>query len=379
MRVARFSLLLALTGCIPITTDGTGKDSASGDDTAVPEGFSLQETSTTSKRDGTFDVEVTIDDPQSVFQVVMESTNGRYTVATEFVYNPAGNAALDWNDWYASEESLTEAFVPGDYSAINWPIRREDGPLTAGTWTVSGAVIDSSGYYASGIDVDLHVMRRPDPDFAAGQLNVVFAYAGGLETDAEVVRGMEAGVAYWKEIYGAYGVAVTVTYTTVDIDAALPDTYRGVDEYEPLMEAWPDRAVLMVVGDTIGGASDVYGEAGFIGGPYYPGPASAVEISWLTHAGTNGRFSDPEIQILGETMAHEMGHYLGLFHPVEYGWNYWDALDDTDHCSSMNVCENDMGTNLMFPYPICYGASCPGQNLLTADQTGVTHRYVGVE
>lgn len=37
-------------------------------------------------------------------------------------------------------------------------------------------------------------------------------------------------------------------------------------------------------------------------------------------------------QVLGGTMAHEIGHFLGLFHTTEHGGDYFDPLADTPQC-----------------------------------------------
>jgi len=82
---------------------------------------------------------------------------------------------------------------------------------------------------------------------------------------------------------------------------------------------------------------------------------------------------------MGETMAHEGGHYLGLFHPVEFSYDDWDAISDTPECASETDCDETLGTNLMYPYPVCdyYYTSCVKQDQLTDGQTGVWQRYIG--
>jgi hypothetical protein len=61
-------------------------------------------------------------------------------------------------------------------------------------------------------------------------------------------------------------------------------------------------------------------------------------------------------QLLAETAAHEMGHFLGLYHPTEeysvrYGYQF-DPLSDTPECTngsqSAEECESYGGGNLMF-------------------------------
>ena len=79
---------------------------------------------------------------------------------------------------------------------------------------------------------------------------------------------------------------------------------------------------------------------------------------------------------MGETMAHEVGHYTGLYHPVESNYRAWDALDDTPECTRRRDCEDALGDNLMFPYSICDATSCLVTDQLSADQEGVLQRYV---
>jgi hypothetical protein len=73
-------------------------------------------------------------------------------------------------------------------------------------------------------------------------------------------------------------------------------------------------------------------------------------------------------------MAHEVGHFQGLMHPVESSYETWDALGDTPECGGPNACERDVGNNLMFPYTVL---GIGPQEELTPDQTGVIMHYVG--
>jgi hypothetical protein len=135
-----------------------------------------------------------------------------------------------------------------------------------------------------------------------------------------------------------------------------------------------------VVGESIAGDADyLYGEAGGIPGPFAAQPHAAVFVSWLANAGGDAAFDDEDILLFGETMAHEMGHYLGLFHPVEDGWDAWDAVADTPDCSAIGECEDALGDNLMFPYPVCGARACVRQSALTEIQGGVVQGYIGVQ
>jgi hypothetical protein len=107
-----------------------------------------------------------------------------------------------------------------------------------------------------------------------------------------------------------------------------------------------------------------------------------VAVSWLEAAGGSGRFDDEETLLLGETMAHELGHYMGLFHPVQFDDSgnivYFDVLDDTPECNNYEGCLEALAENNMFPYLVCeWVEGCDAQDELTDAQRAVTRRYTG--
>jgi hypothetical protein len=371
------TLLLLLLACRSEKPADTGSDPV---DTAPPPVVREEVFSVTSDREGYADVRVDVAEGE-VFQVI--GTRARGYLSTDYVLDPDGGAAFDWEDWYDGPRSLTYACFPSQYATtMNWPIRTQDGPLAPGGWTVRIAALTPQLDYQPEATVDVVVLRRRDEDPSRGSLRAVVAYAGGLDEDPEVVRGTEAAVAYWTELYAARGITLQASYSTLDTDSNLPSTYAGLDEVAAFADAQAERTVVVVVGDRIGGDTLTYGEAGGIPGPYAPARTGAVFLGWLANAGADARFSDSDILLYGETMAHEVGHYLGLFHPVEQDYRSWDALDDTEECSAWGACDSRLGSNLMYPYPVCDGpgaASCVRQTEVTDAQSGVLHRWIGVE
>ena len=57
----------------------------------------------------------------------------------------------------------------------------------------------------------------------------------------------------------------------------------------------------------------------------------------------------------------------------------WDALDDTPECLTGNDCNARLGTNMMYPTPLCDTPPCTPQAEVTAQQEGIVQRYVGVQ
>jgi len=343
-------------------------------------GVTVEQLELRSDAAGVVEVPFAVEDPRQRVQVIVE---GPGTLATERLTGPRRDEVLDWEVWTAADEWLTEAIFPTTWATtLNWPVREEDAPLAEGDWLLEAATLDEVGAYVGEVDVDVTILRALRRDLGSGTLPVLVAYARGLAEDPEVVAGVEAGVGVWAQLYEAYGLELRVEWTTLDVAATLPDAHEGLPEVEALLEGRTERTVLLLVGDTLAGSPTWYGQAGGIPGPFHPTPAAVVEVSWLAHAGADGRFSADETRLFGETMAHETGHYLGLFHPVEDGFAWFDALDDTPRCAEESECEAVLADNLMFPWPVCATAetsSCVAQELLTEAQLGVARRWVGVD
>lgn len=98
------------------------------------------------------------------------------------------------------------------------------------------------------------------------------------------------------------------------------------------------------------GEGGVLGVAGGAPGPPITGTPHSGVIA-TSHGGASFDTSS-ERKILAETMAHEVGHYLGLYHTTEENGAWFDPITDTPECPSDDptpgTCPD--GTNLMFSF-----------------------------
>ena len=335
----------------------------------------------TSTGDGTVEVTVPVDGERAFLVTGVADTGA--TVAVASLSNPDGKKIVDWYDWVIgshADESLTYSFFVASDTVFNWPIREVDGTLHDGLYTVGLGTYDTDmePHVRAQVPVELTLHKNHADGFAGGTVRVRIVYADGLGDDPVVVNGTEEAVEVWREVWSAFGIALDEAYRTSNIDPALPWPGTGDSELEEAAELSDGTHVVVVIGETLDGGWDYLGLSGSIPGALVPTSRSRVAISWLANAGIDGKFDDVELQVYGETLAHEVGHYLGLFHPVESTYDLWDALDDTEQCTTEGQCEDDLGANLMFPWPVCGVTGCVSQDQLTAEQQGVMHRYSGV-
>lgn len=293
--------------------------------------------------------------------------------------DPAGVDVLVASDFVDSDESKTNAVFVNGVSSLNWPIDDADPSLVPGCWRVEIGVVDQELEFVDE-PANVDVLIKADDDFSAGTLEVALIYTDGLRDDDEVVDAVSEATSRWQTLYEQAGIDITFSSFVLDEDGLLPPAFGEEDRIRVAAADTPARTINLLLSDSVEiTGEEVLGIAGDIPGPLVPTAYSAVQLSMIMAAGGDGVFDSMDIRLLSETMAHETAHFLGLFHPVERAsWSRWDALEDTPRCGSERACESQLGSNLMFPYPVCMLNTCEAQFELTEDQRGVLNRAVAV-
>jgi hypothetical protein len=283
--------------------------------------------------------------------------------------------AFEWND---SPYSKTNGGFVADVATLNWPVHEDDPGLSEGKWRLEFGVVDGQQRYTAA-PIFLDVLLKDDDEFDSGELAVSIVYTEDLEDDDSLREAVDQAREIWRDLYAELGLDISFEsygFPAEDLEAPAFGSERA---YIDIAGDTEPRSVNLVISDSIEGVDEeIFGIAGDIPGPLVPTTRSAVQISSRLAAGTDGEFDDEDIRLLAETMAHEVAHYLGLFHPVEATWDAWDVLEDTPECDSMGECEGDLGDNLMFPYPVCIRGVCTPQDMLTDEQASVVNRNVAV-
>jgi len=179
---------------------------------------------------------------------------------------------------------------------------------------------DAGAQLGGTLDVRVHLVGVPG-------LN-----AAGAEGHAKLGQAVQV----FRSRLGATGVTIgDIDYR--DADGADATRLSTIDSIEgpsselaalfKLSEGQPDRLHLFLVEEIVSGDAGfiLLGLAGGIPGPPIPGSgASGVAVTAALLA------SDPAS--VGRTMAHETGHYLGLFHTSERNGSAHDPIPDTPEC-----------------------------------------------
>jgi len=237
------------------------------------------------------------------------------------------------------------------------------------------------------------VAKFGDLSKKSGTLDLAFHFVKncGL-TAAKAQKGLFPKVVnQLKTIYSQAGVTIgSIEYDDLDGPGAEKYTYIdstiGTDsEVAELMKLGKsgdgtERLHVYFVKHINGESGFGYVELGQAGG--LPGPAfldgtvgSGVVMGMDTFAEIGWSLDEyTGIVLTATTLAHEIGHFLGLFHVVEQTWDY-DPIPDTPECPKQNglpdesKCKGKSGTdNLMF-------WSNSGGALLTPDQGTVIRHF----
>lgn len=268
---------------------------------------------------------------------------------------------------------------PGVASSVTLPISPSTAPGTGCLAVLPVAAANLDGQTGT-----LHVQVRRGPAAALDRLNLRVQVVDGAGIAPEAVEAATRRAFTLLAAGGslAAGEVVAEVITGPD-DALVAFNSPEIDALYAAEGAQPDEVVVVLVRDFLGG-SGTLGMAGGIPGPLglVGTPRSAVLLSVDAHRRYDGTLNEVA---LGETLAHEVGHQLGLFHTTEADGLSFDPLADTPSCDAATwdldgdgyvgagECRFADGQNFMF---WTAGGAGLAQDGLSADQAWVLTRSV---
>ena len=217
------------------------------------------------------------------------------------------------------------------------------------------------------VDVQLLVKRSfGEPEAGLIHLDLYFTPGTGLTTNAASDSRVINFLDQLETIFLGADIAIgDVRYWNI-FDA-------GFDQVGSYSELWDlfgagatntDRTLPIFFIDDFQLSTELLGITAHI-----PGPVLANGSRQAGVAVDVGQLLSNDIAGAAQVAAHEISHYLGLFHPTEIGATQEDPLIDTATCCDTNSC---WATNLMDPYAY-------GNTMISADQRWVLLRHPMVE
>ncbi|HET8732544.1 MAG TPA: hypothetical protein VFM45_02105 [Anaeromyxobacteraceae bacterium] len=242
------------------------------------------------------------------------------------------------------------------------------GGVPSGTWSVvvndvaeecrragpPGCVVgDGVTAYPPG-RYDVTALLKPGPVGATGTLDLVFRVvtsaldATSAAADPSVARMRETLATYLARMGVALG-AVTFADVPPEVKARFAagvnadDTGPCGDLASLLRLAGPGAAMNLFLVDsyysadpgTVVGLDGTIPGPATVGGTVASGASAAVEDLWAGAATSCGTVPDPRgcgADQVAYVVAHEMGHFLGLYHDSEWTGTLFDPLRDTPTC-----------------------------------------------
>lgn len=237
---------------------------------------------------------------------------------------PDNTALVDLRTWSSLREQPLRS-IPARYqfNSVMLPTR-DNQRVSAGAYQSSHALLNDrmSSVDTRRLRATAFVKRAPGGMMSSGTLLVRVWFVGTRNISAATAMTntrLVSAFASMRRIYAAAGIGVTVT-NFVDITGADATRLSVIDSQAELRELFsrtggnPDPVLnLMFVRgiSSSAGLENAIGVAGTINGPagINGTTASGVVIGWESTQGG--------ADVLPQVMAHECGHYLGLYHPVE--------------------------------------------------------------
>lgn len=316
-------------------------------------------------------------DTVSLTWVTQDLEGSDLLAAVSSVTSPNGDALVDLRSWNVLREQPIRVLPTRPQINVATFPGRDMQPMVPGVFRSAHALVnsrDGTPVTSRRMRALVRVKRAPGGVAANGwtlRVRVIIGGIAGLNaTNARTNTRLQNAFARMASIYQTVGVTVFVD-GYADMNAADAARFASIDSPQELRELYtrsagvtPDSLVVFLVRgiSSTAGLENAIGIAGAIDGP--PGingtVASGVVASWDNTGGRN--------DLLGQVLAHECGHYLGLWH-VRERLNACTTATQMD-CSIWGGVDNltDTPTTAAASQYLMFWTTDGSNNRLTANQ-----------
>ncbi len=336
----------------------------------------------------------------SLLMLIADGGNTTADIDIEELINPTGDVLVDRRSTSVDPVGKNEFHALDDTLASGTLWARRGQSLLAGTYKFRVASYNES---ASAVQVHAIINHRENPTDGKLDVNLIFCGIPGLNKDNALADPQfQVLLNEFKRIYAQANIQVNVAGTfSCNDEARLTFLSTSNGEFGDLLaqsSMTGNQAMNFFFVQNINGESGPLGLAAKIEGPALLRGTRYSGVVVTTLNGGLSQLSQADLKMQGTTMAHEGGHFLGLYHTTERcgaraiecpgfdingngqidSWEVVDPLPDTLECPSLlygpevspDECLGRDGTNLMF-----WQASIDiVQDRLTADQNNVLQR-----
>ncbi len=300
-----------------------------------------------SSRTITFDIAATT----TSFAVVPFSESGS-TVRPTRLRLPDGTSGADFNGNHAFLD--VNPFYIETAAPVFFPAAPQFSSIVEqGGGTYSLDVTVGSG------NLCWYVLQKSAPATRIA-VNVYFVGTSGLNaSNAGQHAGFSTMIDVFERIYSNAGLQMD-TLRLFDVSSSVAERYgviRNLNDIFEVIKSANDPGttleenlsidVFLINGFAVPEAPGLLGlSLGIPGVPGLHGSAGTALVFTAEYLGSNATQ-------VGQTMAHEIGHFNGLRHTSEHGGTEWDAMQDTPECSNPDrgqLCPD--APNLMFPFSL---------------------------
>ena len=273
---------------------------------------------------------------------------------TAFAYVKLGNDVLfDWTGTDADSWSDPPLYINTDMASGFVLPNNEASVLGAGCLAVRpvGWEVDLSGEKGF-----LYIQSHRGTPTGAWDLNVVIVDGAGI-TQSDIAPSITLMNSMLVANNAGSVGNVTYDYVTTAAGAYIDSVGADINTLRATsVDCDPNRVNVFFIADFLD--RSLAGIAGGVPGPFaiQGTPASGVVLSVQSHLTSGGAVRQ---QYLAETLAHEVGHQIGLFHTTESEGTFHDPIGDTAECPtsadsdgdgqlSASECDAFDGHNVMF-------------------------------